>query len=57
MFTSIVGCKRCRCLLLSEDLDEIMLLSDTIGVINRGRITAEFNSPADRQKIGKAMVN
>ena len=44
-------------LLLSEDLDEIMLLSDTIGVINRGRITAEFSSPADRQKIGKAMVN
>ena len=44
-------------LLLSEDLDEIMLLSDTIGVINRGRITAKFSSPADRQKIGKAMVN
>ncbi len=44
-------------LLLSEDLDEIMLLSDTIGVINRGCITAEFSSPADRQKIGKAMVN
>ena len=44
-------------LLLSEDLDEIMLLSDTIGVINRGRITAEFSSPADRQIIGKAMVN
>ena len=44
-------------LLLSEDLDEVMLLSDTIGVINRGRITAEFASPADRQKIGKAMVN
>ena len=30
---------------------------DTIGVINRGCITAEFSSPADRQKIGKAMVN
>jgi len=44
-------------LLLSEDLDEVMLLSDTIGVINRGCITAEFASPADRQKIGKAMVN
>ena len=44
-------------LLLSEDLDEIMLLSNTIGVINRGRITAEFASPADRQIIGKAMVN
>ena len=44
-------------LLLSEDLDEILLLSDTIGVINRGCITAEFSSPADRQKIGKAMVN
>lgn len=44
-------------MLLSEDLDEIMLLSDTIGVMNRGRIIAEFASPADRHSIGKAMVN
>jgi ABC-type uncharacterized transport system ATPase subunit len=44
-------------LLISEDLDEVMLLSDTIGVINRGEIVAEFSSPADRQKIGKAMVH
>ena len=44
-------------LLISEDLDEIMLMSDTIGVINRGRIVAEFASPSDRQEIGKAMVH
>jgi len=44
-------------LLISEDLDEILLLSDSIGVINGGRIVAEFESPIDRQDIGKAMVN
>ncbi|MEK9572382.1 MAG: ATP-binding cassette domain-containing protein, partial [Paracoccaceae bacterium] len=44
-------------LLISEDLDEILLLSDSIGVINGGRIVAEFESPVDRQDIGKAMVN
>jgi general nucleoside transport system ATP-binding protein len=44
-------------LLISEDLDEIMSLSDRIGVIARGRIVAEFQVPADRQRIGDAMVN
>lgn len=44
-------------LLISEDLDEIMLLSDRIGVMTRGRIVAEFEAPADRQLLGKAMVN
>jgi general nucleoside transport system ATP-binding protein len=42
--------------LISEDLDEIMLLSDRIGVLSRGRIVAEFSSPADRQAIGQAMA-
>jgi simple sugar transport system ATP-binding protein len=44
-------------LLISEDLDEILSLSDRIGVIARGRIVAEFKAPADRQLIGNAMVN
>jgi general nucleoside transport system ATP-binding protein len=43
--------------LISEDLDEILTLSDRIGVITRGRIVAEFNRPADRQAIGRAMVD
>ena len=44
-------------LLISEDLDEILLMSDSIGVINGGKLVAEFQSPANRQDIGKAMVN
>jgi len=43
--------------LISEDLDEILALSDRIGVMTRGRIVAEFNRPADRQEIGRAMVD
>ena len=43
-------------ILISEDLDEILLLSDRIGVMNRGRIVAEFDAPGDRHAIGKAMV-
>ncbi len=44
-------------LLISDDLDEIMSLSDRIGVMVRGRIVAEFDAPADRQAIGRAMVH
>lgn len=43
-------------LLISEDLDEVMLLSDRIGVMCRGRIVAEFDAQADRNAIGLAMV-
>ena len=43
--------------LISEDLDEILALSDRIGVMTRGRIVAEFERPADRQDIGRAMVD
>jgi simple sugar transport system ATP-binding protein len=42
--------------LISEDLDEVLALSDRIGVMTRGRIAAEFDRPADRQAIGRAMV-
>ena len=43
-------------LLLSEDLDEVLAISDRIGVINRGRIVGEFDRPADRREIGRLMV-
>jgi simple sugar transport system ATP-binding protein len=43
-------------LLISEDLDEIIALSDRVGVMNRGRIVSEFTCPVDRHKIGEAMV-
>ena len=44
-------------LLISEDLDEVLALSDRIGVMTRGRIVAEFAQPAERQTIGQAMVD
>lgn len=43
-------------LLISEDLDEVLALSDRIGVIVRGKIVDEFGLPVDRQAIGQAMV-
>jgi len=43
--------------LISEDLDEILSLSDRIGVMTRGAIAGEFARPADRQAIGRAMVD
>jgi simple sugar transport system ATP-binding protein len=44
-------------LLISEDLDEVLAISDRIGVMVHGRIVAEFAAPADRQAVGRAMVN
>jgi ABC-type uncharacterized transport system ATPase subunit len=44
-------------LLISEDLDEVLLLSDRVGVMNRGRISAEFAVPVDRKAVGEAMVS
>jgi simple sugar transport system ATP-binding protein len=43
-------------LLLSEDLEEVLTLSDRIGVMSAGRIVAEFEPPFDRVRIGEAMV-
>ncbi len=43
-------------ILISEDLDEVMSLSDRIGVLNRGRIVGEFDAPADRAEVGQLMV-
>lgn len=44
-------------LVISEDLDEVLALADRIGVMNGGRIVAQFERPADRQAIGRAMVS
>ena len=44
-------------LLISDDLDEVLTLSDRIGVMTRGRIAAEFEAPADRQAVGRVMVH
>ena len=44
-------------LLISEDLDEILLLSDRVGVMSGGRIVSEFETPVDRQVVGTAMVH
>jgi general nucleoside transport system ATP-binding protein len=43
--------------LISEDLDEVLGIADRIGVMTRGRIVAEFDAPADRQAVGRAMVD
>ncbi len=43
--------------LISEDLDEVLSIADRIGVMTRGRIVAEFEAPADRQAVGRAMVD
>lgn len=43
--------------LISDDLDEVLSLADRVGVMTRGRIVAEFTAPADRQAVGKAMVD
>ena len=43
-------------LLISDDLEEVLSLSDRVGVLNRGRLVAMLDAPADRQVIGQAMV-
>jgi len=44
-------------LLISEDLDEVLGIADRIGVMTRGRIVAEFDAPADRHAVGRAMLD
>ena len=44
-------------ILISEDLDEILLLGDRIGVMTAGTIVGEFEAPADRHAIGRLMVH
>lgn len=43
--------------LISDDLDEVLNLSDRVGVMTRGRIAAEFDAPVDRQAVGRVMVH
>ncbi|QPM90007.1 ABC transporter ATP-binding protein [Pseudooceanicola algae] len=44
-------------ILISEDLDEVLLLSDRIGVLTGGRLSAEFHAPTNRSDVGGAMVS
>lgn len=44
-------------LLISEDLDELLELSDRIAVISRGSVTGVFARPFDTEAIAKAMVS
>ncbi len=43
-------------LLISEDLDEVLNLSDVVGVLNRGRIVGELTRPVNRQHVGELML-
>ncbi len=43
-------------LLISDDLEEVLALSDRVGVLNRGSLAVLLDAPADRQRIGQAMV-
>ena len=43
-------------LLVSEELDELQMLSDRIVVMAQGRIAGELGADADRREIGRLMV-
>lgn len=46
----------CAVLLISDDLDEVLMISDRIAVMYEGRVVGEFRSEdADRQRIGLLM--
>ena len=49
--------KGAACVLISEDLEEVLALSTTIAVISRGRIVGEFAAETvTREEIGKLML-
>jgi simple sugar transport system ATP-binding protein len=51
------ACKRnVAILLISEDLDEVLAVSDRVGVINKGRLVGEFDAPVARDAVGQLMV-
>ena len=43
-------------LLISEDLDEVLNLSDVVGVINRGSLVGELARPVSRHQVGELML-
>ena len=46
----------CAVLLISDDLDEVLLMSDRVAVMYEGRIMGEFDAAdADREQIGLMM--
>ena len=47
----------CAVLLISDDLDEVLLMSDRVAVMYEGRIVGVFpRSVADREQIGMLMA-
>ncbi len=49
--------RRTACVLISEDLEEVLAISTTIAVISRGRIVGEFAADqVSREEIGKLML-
>jgi simple sugar transport system ATP-binding protein len=44
-------------ILISDDLDEVLLLSDRVGVLSGGRLAAQFDAPVERAEVGRAMVS
>jgi ABC-type uncharacterized transport system ATPase subunit len=50
------SCMGIAVLLISEDLDEILMTSDTIYVINSGRLYGPISPESPRDEIEKLMV-
>ncbi len=49
--------KGIACVLVSEDLEEVLALSDTVSVMSRGRLVGEFAiKDASRERIGELML-
>ena len=49
--------KGTACLLISEDLDELVALSDRIGVLYKGRLVKIFDGDFQLSEIGDRMIN
>ncbi len=49
--------KGAACMLISEDIEEVLALSSTVAVMSRGRIVGEFTADeVTREKIGELML-
>ena len=56
LMTETLRAEGCAVLLVSEDLDELLALSDRVVVLNSGRIGFDTARPSeDRDRIGRAM--
>ena len=56
-FAARTGSRRCRFLLQSLDLDEILVLADRVAVMLRGRVVAVLDrTEADEERVGAFMT-